>query len=72
MPVLKFVAESIPAVDTITFGQMGPLHSIGTSETLPYFLIWELTNFTKATWNFSESGHDKGPGDGIGGVTNDS
>lgn len=70
-PVLKEVLETYPQIDTIHFHSDGPSSQYKNKNNL-YYLIHKLPqilpNVQKWTWNYSISGHGKGPMDGIGGT----
>jgi hypothetical protein len=70
-PVFKMINDTLPNIDTLHILSDGPtaqyknrfninfmMHFIPT--VIPHVLSW--------TWNFGESGHGKGPMDGVGGV----
>jgi len=68
-PVLKFIKNSHPAVDTLHFLSDGPATQYRQKLNF-YYLCTKLQpyGFQNATWNFSEAGHGKGAADGVGGA----
>lgn len=70
-PVLKEIANDYPEIDTIHFQSDGPSSQYKNKSNV-YLLINKLPEIfpiiKQWTWNFSISGHGKGPMDGIGGT----
>lgn len=70
-PILQYIRELFPAVDTLHFYSDGPTTQY--RQKLNFYLfstvIFELGfGFVKAYWNFQAAGHGKGIPDGIGAV----
>lgn len=70
-PVLKDICKSNPQIETLHFQSDGPSSQYKNRNNL-YLLAYKLPmlfpNVKKWTWNYSISGHGKGPMDGIGGT----
>jgi len=66
-PVLNYMRETIPALDTLHVWSDGPTTQYRNRRNFGLFSQIEFFGFTAATWNFTESGHGKGAADGIGG-----
>lgn len=70
IPILRQFVDKHPQIDTIHFFSDGPTSQYKNRFNL-YLLVTILPeivpNFKYTTWNFSESGHGKGPMDGVGG-----
>lgn len=69
--LLMELAQNFPKVTTINFFSDGPTSQY-RNRTNIYFLLSVIPllmpNVQNISWNFSESGHGKGPMDGIGGT----
>jgi len=63
------IKYEFPHVDTLHVLSDGPTTQYRNKKNL-YLLtkLVEADNITRATWNFSESGHGKGAADGVGAV----
>lgn len=70
-PVLIELSSKFPKVDTLHFFSDGPSSQYKNRFNL-YFLMTKIpiffNNISNVTWNYSESGHGKGPMDGVGGT----
>ena len=70
-PILKLIMKQFPYIDTLHFQSDGPTAQY--KNRINFYLFVNLLpklfpKIVNATWNFSESGHGKGPMDGIGGT----
>jgi len=67
-PIMKFVSDNLPSVDTIHIWSDGPTTQYCNKRNFSIFSqIGSLWRYNVASWNFTESGHGKGPADGVGG-----
>lgn len=70
-PILHLIMKELPYIDTLHFQSDGPTAQYKNRNNFYFFVNLLPKLFPKiisATWNFSESGHGKGPMDGIGGT----
>ncbi|CAL1299704.1 unnamed protein product [Larinioides sclopetarius] len=69
-PILKILLNKTPQIDTIHFVSDGPTSQYRNRSNI-YFMITQIetifSNIKHLSSNFCESGHGKGPMDGIGG-----
>jgi len=65
---MNFISDNLPSIDTIHFWSDGPTTQYRNKRNFGIFSqIVSLWKYNIASWNFTESGHGKGPADGVGG-----
>lgn len=67
-PVFKFISENLEKVERIAIWSDGPTTQYRNKRNFALFTKLTISGkLNAASWNFTESGHGKGPADGIGG-----
>jgi len=66
-PIVKFVSDNLPSVDTIHIWSAGPTTQYHNKRNFRIFSqIGSLWKYNVDSWKIMESGHGKGPADGVG------
>lgn len=70
IPILKFIEDTVPEVDSIFFISDSPSAQYRNRKMFYVMakLHWHYPNLSSVEWNYTETGHGKGAPDGVGGV----